>query len=340
MDTKIYPYIEAISYYLPDKVLTNYELNNIYDDWDEKKAFLKLGIKERHISSENEFVSDMAVKAAIKLFEEYNINPVDIDFIMLCTQSPDYILPTTACILQDRLGIPTTCGAFDFNLGCSGFPYGLALARSVISDGLATKVLLIMSETYSKHIHPMDKAIRPIFGDGASATLIKGECKSKKIGEFVLGTDGKGANNLIIHAGGMRNQRNDESARAVKDKFGNERSSVNIYMNGPEIYKFAINNIPGLIYDVLKKNDLQFEDIDLFVFHQASKYLLESLRDKLNIPNEKFYINLTNIGNTVSASIPIALKSASEEGKLKRGQKVMLAGFGVGYSWGGTVIIW
>lgn len=331
--------ISSISIYLPDKILSNEELAVIYKDWTAEKIFDKTGIKTRHIATEGECVSDLAEKAALKLFEENNIKPEDIDFILLATQSPDYLLPTTACMLQDRLGIPQTAGAFDFNLGCSAYVYGLAVAKSLVGTNIAKNVLLIMTETYSKHIHPMDKSTRTIFGDGAAATLVS-HSDVNKIGEFVLGTDGSGAKNLIITAGGVRVQKSEETKIEHQDEDGCIRTSENIYMNGPEIFNFTIKVVPKTVMEVLQKNKLTIEDIDLFVFHQANKFMLDYLRKKIKLPVEKFYINLTETGNTVSASIPIALKKAEQEGKLKKGDKVMLVGFGVGLSWGATIIEW
>lgn len=332
--------IKAISYYLPEKLLTNDELASLYSEWTAEKIYQKTGIMTRHISDKNECSSDLAEKAAIKLFAEYNINPEDIDFILLATQSPDYLLPSTACILQDKLGIPKSSGALDYNLGCSAFIYGLALGKSLIYTNIARNVLLIMSEVYTKHIHPMDKSTRTIFGDGAAATLISKDDSDNSIGEFILCTDGSGAQELIVPAGGMRLRNSEETKIEFMDESGSIRSKDNIFMNGPEIFNFTIKVVPKAVKDVLEKNNLTMEDIDLFVFHQANKYMLDYLRKKIKIPEDKFYVNMEETGNTVSPTIPIALKMAQSEGKLKKGDKVMLVGFGVGLSWGATIIEW
>lgn len=331
-------YIHGISYYLPSDELDNEYLASIYEGWNAEKIYSKTGIQSRHIAKKDEFASDMAEKAVVKLFDEYNIDPKSIDFIMLCTQSPDYFLPTTACVLQHKLGLPTACGALDFNLGCSGFVYGLALAKSLAVSGIGSNILLITSETYSKFIHPMDKSVRTIFGDGAAAVLVKGYEGEEKIGQFVLGTDGSGAENLIVPAGAMRYPKTQDTEIEYQDESGNTRTKSNLYMNGPEIFNFTIDVVPNLVNDILQKNNISLEDIDLFVFHQANKYILNYLRTKTKIPKDKFYINLEYTGNTVSSSIPIALKSALAEGKIKDGGSIMVVGFGVGYSWGGTVI--
>lgn len=332
--------IKGISYYLPEKLLTNDDLANLYNDWTAERIYEKTGIITRHISNENEYASDLAENASKNLFNEYSIDPKEIDFLLLATQSPDYILPTTACILQDRLGIPKSSGALDYNLGCSAYIYGLALAKSLVNTNIANNVLLITSETYTKHIHPMDKSTRTIFGDGAAATLVSNDISHNNIGEFILGTDGSGSQQLIIPAGGMRMPNSEETRLEFKDENGSIRSKDNIYMNGPEIFNFTIQVVPKAVNDALEKNNLKIDDINLFIFHQANKYMLDYLRKKLKVPEYKFYINLAQTGNTVSSTIPIALKMAENEGKLQKGDKIMLVGFGVGLSWGATIIEW
>jgi 3-oxoacyl-[acyl-carrier-protein] synthase-3 len=257
--------------------------------------------------------------------------------VLLCTQSPDYFLPTTACILQDKLELKKSIGALDFNLGCSGFVYGLALAKGLVETGMAKNLLLITSETYTKFIHPKDKSNLTIFGDAAAATLITEEPEGGKIENFIFGTDGSGAENLIVKQGGMRFPVNGE-VKDVVDEFGNITNDKNIYMNGSAIFTFTLDIVPNLISDVLKKHQLNEDEIDLYVFHQANKYMLNHLRKKLNVPEEKFFIYLENCANTVSSTIPIALREAQNLGKIIAGKKVLLAGFGVGYSWAGCII--
>lgn len=329
-------FINAISYYLPEQVLGNEDINEIFPEWSVDKISSKTGIYNRHIASPTEFTSDMAISAAKKLFSEHNISPDKIDFILLCTQSPDYFLPTTACIVQEALGIPTTSGALDFNLGCSGYIYGLAIAKGLIAASVAKNVMLITAETYSKFIHPKDKSNRTIFGDAAAATLISAERGFAEILNFDLGTDGRGAANLIVKRGGSKFPKNQEGLGDLHDEFGNVTNENNLYMNGSEIFNFTSEAVPGLVSNVLAKNQMNESDVSLYVFHQANKYMLNHLRKKIKIAEEKFYYFLENCGNTVSATIPIALYHAvldkSAEGN------VLLAGFGVGYSWGGVVL--
>lgn len=326
-------YIKAISYYLPDKVLTNYDLVKDFPEWNVEKIASKIGINERHVVRENECASDLAVAAAEKLFAEHSIDKTSVDYLLVCTQSPDFFLPTTACLVQNRLGLSTTTGALDFNLGCSGFVYGLSLAKGLIAGGIARNVLLITAEIYTRHLHPKDKTNRTIFGDAATATLVSTEGFAA-IGNFSLGTDGRGAENLIIKTGGMRNRQyvND----LTFDESNNPRSSDYLFMEGSEIFNFTLGAVPVLVEDTLAKNALEKEAIDLFVFHQANKYMMNFLRKKIKIDEDKFFYYLENVGNTVSSTIPIALYNAQEEARLKG--NVLLAGFGVGYSWGGVVL--
>lgn len=326
--------IVKISYFLPEKVITNQDMEKEFPEWTSDKIEDKIGIKERHITGIHETALDIGFNAAEILFKEFDKSKVD--FLLFCTQSPDFFLPTSACVMQERLGLKKSIGALDFNLGCSGFVYGLALAKGVISSGIASDVLLITSETYSKYIHQKDKANRTIFGDGAAATLIS-KCEKEKILQFDLGTDGSGMNNLIVANGAMRN-RNIKTAVEKFDNAGNTYSDDNLFMNGPEIFNFTINMIPVTINNCLQKNNMTMDQLDYVIFHQANKFMLSHLRRKLGIPAEKFYINLENTGNTVSATIPIALKDCLNSGAIKKGDKVLLSGFGVGYSWGTTII--
>jgi 3-oxoacyl-[acyl-carrier-protein] synthase-3 len=328
-------FIKAISYHLPQQQLNNAELSALFPEWGVEKIANKIGIDTRHIAADDEFASDMAIAAAQKLFAEHSIAPAEIDFILYCTQSPDYFLPTTACIIQDKLGIPVKAGALDFNLGCSGYIYGLALAKGLVAAGIAKNILLLTSETYSKFIHPGDKGNRTIFGDAAAATLISTDGFAA-IGEFELGTDGKGAENLMVKQGAIRYP--DKNSDSVNDGYGNQQSPGHLHMDGPEIFAFTSQAVPGLIADTLVKNSVDKAGIDQFILHQANQYMLEHLRKKMDIPAERFYIYMADVGNTVSSSVPIALYQAMKQKPAALQAKWLLAGFGVGYSWGATVI--
>lgn len=331
--------IAAIAYHLPERILSSAELSAQFPEWAVGKIEAKTGISERHIAAPDECSSDLAVAAAQKLFASGACSPADIDFVLLCTQSPDYFLPTTACLVQHRLGIPTTAGALDFNLGCSGFVYGLALAQGLIACGNARNVLLLTAETYSKFLHPADKSVRTLFGDAAAATLVTA-APAAALGPFVFGTDGKGAEQLIVPTGGMRAPRTAESAVEYTDGSGNVRSRDHLFMDGGEIFAFTLNAVPKAVRQLLDRTGLTLDQIDLFVFHQANQYMLETLRKQLKIAPERFYIHLKECGNTVSSTIPIALAEASRDGALRPGQRVMLVGFGVGLSWGAALVEW
>ena len=327
-------YIKALAYTLPENEITNEQLVKEFPEWSVDKIADKVGINSRFVASENETSSDLAVKAAEKLFlENPNINKDDIDFVLFCTQSPDYVLPTSACIIQNKLGLPTTCGALDFNLGCSGYIYGLSLAKGLILGGIANNVLLLTGETYSKYLHPKDKGNRTIFGDAGSATLISTEGFAE-IGNFSLGTDGKGAENLIVKTGGLRckSPMND----LTFDEKANPTSSDYLYMNGSEIFNFTIEAVPELVKNTLLKNKLTNDEIEGFVFHQANKFMLNFLRKKLKINEEKFHYYMSEVGNTVSSTVPIVLYEKLKNRELHG--NILLGGFGVGYSWGGCVI--
>ena len=327
-------FIKAVSYYLPDTIIRNEDIIADFPEWTVEKIASKVGVKSRHIASVSETATDMAVKAAQKLFNANpGIEPSNIDFILFCTQSPDYFLPSSSCIIQNVLNIPTSCGAFDFNLGCSGYIYGLAVAKGLICGGIANNILLLTGETYNKYLHPKDKGNRTIFGDAATATIISVDGFAQ-IGNFALGTDGHGAENLIVKTGGSRTP--DKNKEISFDENGNPISADHLFMNGSEIFTFTQRNVPVVVKETLSKNYLSANDVNLYVFHQANSYMLEFLRKKIHIGKENFVVDMADTGNTVSNSIPIILSRL-----LKRDQlhgNILLCGFGVGYSWGGCII--
>lgn len=328
-------YIKGISYYLPERVVTNEELLKEFPEWSVDKVAKKVGVNSRHIAAENETAGDMAEKAALRLFAEYNISPKDIDFVMLCTQSPNYFLPSTACILQHKLGIPTTAGAFDYNLGCSGCVYGLAMAKGLIVAGIAKNVLVLTAETYNKYLHPSDKSNRSIFGDGAAACLVSTEGFAE-IGEFALGTDGSGADHLIVKTGASRCKQT--TGIVTEDEDGHQRYDDYLYMNGSAIFNFTLEAVPAMMKDILAKNNKTSDDVDYYVFHQANKFMLNTIRKVCVLPKDKFFVNLEDTGNTVSSTVMIGLKQCIEAGTIHEGMRVMVSGFGVGLSWGGTIL--
>ena len=326
-------YIKAISYYLPSNIITNEDLVRDYPKWNAEKVAKKTGIIERHVASIDETAGDMAVKAANILFAEYGIKPNEVDFVLLCTQSPDYHLPSTACIIQDKLGIPTSAGALDFDLGCSGYEYGLALAKGLVVGGMANNILLLTAETYNKYIHPIDHGNRSIFGDGAAATIVSNKGQYQ-IGEFIFGTNGKDSDKLIVRTGGAR--QTEKSGEVGSDDGGYLNAPDYLYMDGSGIFNFTLDIVPAMVKELLVKNNMIQEQIDEFIFHQANKFMLNTIRKICHFDKNRFYINLENTGNTVSSTVPIALKQYVSAGG--DGKNIMLAGFGVGLSWSGVVI--
>lgn len=334
-------YLQAISYYLPEEELTNERISAMHPEWSIEKISSKTGIKNRHIAKKGETAGDMAIEAANELFSEYQIDKNTIDYIILCTQSPDYFLPTTACIIQDKLGLSKKTGALDINLGCSGYIYGLGLAKGLVVSGQAKNIVLITSETYSKHIHPKDKSNKTIFGDAAAATLVSGEyyegMLNAEIKEFNYSTDGGGYEKLIIKNGGFRNP----EKGLAKDVFVDDTFNHNddyLFMDGKGIFDFTSFEVPKLVTENLNTNSLRLEQVNLFVFHQANKFMVNFVRNRCKIPQEKFYIDMEDVGNTVSATIPIAFKRAIKKGVAENDSYVMLCGFGVGLSMGAVIL--
>lgn len=325
--------IVHIDYVLPEKVITNDDLAERFDDFDAKKVEKNTGVHTRHVVSDGQTALDLAVEACNKLFEKYD--KANIDFLVLCTQTPEYYLPASSCILQDRLQLSNSIGALDINLGCSGYVYGLGVSKSMIDSGMAQNVLFVTMEAITKFIHPGDKANLILFGDAASATVVSGS-STEKIHKFVFGTDGSGYKSIIVENGGCKNRIDPNAPEIIEN--GNVTTYNNVSLNGMEVFNFTIDRVPGLINDCLQKNQFTLEDIDMFIFHQANKYMLDFLRRKIKIPEDKFYLDMRVSGNTSSNTIPIALTECLNNKTLQKGSKVLIAGFGVGLSWGATVL--
>ena len=324
--------ISATSLAFPQGTLSNEALADIFDGWDASKIEKKLGIKSRHVLADDEMPSDIAVQAAENLFSEQNVDRRLVDYLIFCTQAPDYLLPTTACLIHDRLGLSTSCGAVDINQGCSGFIHGLVLAKGLLESGFAKNVLLLTADAYSKYVGKDDASVRTLFGDGASATLLTSadstmpsDNASSMLDYFVFGTDGSGAGSLILANSALRRH---DSSKAWDP----------LHMNGPEVLSFTLREVPPLQKEILEKAQLTMDDLDFVILHQANSFLLAQLARKLKIPREKCLIDMEDVGNTVSSTIPIVLHRAIESRRIKRGDVGLLIGFGVGLSWGGCII--
>ncbi|MDT8393399.1 MAG: ketoacyl-ACP synthase III [Bacteroidales bacterium] len=333
-------YIQAISYHLPEKVITNNDLLQKFPDLKIDDLTRLTGVKKRHQASDDETAADLAFHAARKLFKEHNINAGTIDHIIFCAQGADYITPSTSCLLQDRLGLPENAGSLDINQGCTGFVYGLSVANGLIATGNARNVLLLTSVNISELLHPRDKSNMAIFGDGAAATLISSNenAPGSGIGDFVFGTDGRGYEAIIIKYGGARYPFDRFEPKDYTDASGNLRNDKNFYMNGAAVFTFSIEKAPLLIRQLKEKAGLSDDDVDLYVLHQANRIILESIFRKMKIPAEKTLFHLEDCGNTVSSTIPIALYHAIADGRIKLGDRLILAGFGVGFSWAGCTL--
>ncbi len=331
--------IVAVDYVLADGTLTNDALAREHPDWKVEKIGSTTGFQNRRIAGSNEYTSDLATRAARRLMDTHDLDPQDIEYLILCTQSPDFALPTTACLVQAELGLRPSVGAVDINLGCSGYVYSLALAKGLIETGQVRNVLVVTAETHSKFANPSDKSTRPIFGDAAAATLVSGVDESTGLEGFVLGTDGGGGPSLVVPNGSIRPAGSFSPASSVQER-GLESNGYDMHMDGLEIFNFTLREVPNCVGTVLERASLLSEQIDLYVFHQANLYLIEHLRKKLDIPTEKFMVSLSEYGNTGSSTIPIALADAINSGRVEKGSRIMLVGFGVGLSWGGVVATW
>lgn len=322
--------IGPIAVYLPERVETNDELRQQHPDWDIDLIEEKTGIRERHLAAPGETASDLAARAIEKLFSDQQIDRNSIDFLLFCTQTPDYPLPTTSCLLQNRLGLATRCGALDFNLGCSGYVYGLAMADGLIQSGVAKRILLVTAETYSKYIDADDRSLRTIFGDGAAATLVTASSERSLWG-FQFGTDGSGADMLLVRDGGSRDAQ--DALRPRHRKRWNSR----LYMDGPSLINFTVEAIPRLIDEILAANQRELGEIDRFILHQATRKMLEQLTERMGVAPERVPIDMAEMGNTVSCTLPILIDRMRQRGELRSDAVNMLVGFGVGLSWAGCL---
>jgi 3-oxoacyl-[acyl-carrier-protein] synthase-3 len=320
--------LSHIDIYLPNETLDNVKLADLQNhSVTPNDIFKSTGINRRYIAAENQTAVDMAIEVGESLMAKYQTLTNEVDMLIFCSEGFDYIAPASACIVQDRLKLSKNITAFDLPLGCSGYVYGLGIANAFLHSGMASKVLFITSDIPSKVIAQDNFELRSIFSDIATATIIE---KASYNQHFIFGTDGSGFTNLMVDYSGFRNRNENTNKIALPNG--------EMKMNSTEIFRFAIKEVPKLVNSLLHQNHSQIDDIDLFVFHQASFYLLEIIRRKIKAPKEKFYVNLDTFGNSVSSSIPTALFEAQQKGVLTKGMKVMLVGYGIGYSWGGTII--
>ena len=331
-------FIAGVDYVLPPRRVTNDDLAALHPDWQVPQVAARTGVHSRHWCTAEETALDLGVQASERLFSRTGFDRSAIDAVLFCTQTPDHVMPPNSTLLQHRLGLSQRLLAMDFTLACSGYVYGIEVARAFVEAGSASQVLVVAAETYSKLCHPDDRGPTTLFGDGGAATIVSGG--ERRIGRAMLGTDGGRGDCFIVPAGGARQPRSAETARLASDASGNFRTAEHVMMNGGGVLDFIKKDVPPLVRELLAREGLTLADIDLVLFHQASKMSIDYLHRALKIPEAKQFTNLANIGNTVSASIPIALRDAEVAGRLTSGMRVLLVGFGVGLSWGGQVITW
>ena len=298
-----------------------------------------IGLDRRRVVEAGTTAGDLCYAAAQRLMVARALGPEEIDAVICVTQTPDYSQPCNAAVLHGRLGLPKTCAALDVNLGCSGYVYGLWLAHMMVSAGGCERVLLLAGDTISQVVHPKDRSVAPLFGDGGSATVVeRSECESSAW--FSLETDGKGFDKLIVPAGGARCQSSAQTRAAVMDEAGNVRSPENLFMDGAEVFNFSIVEEPKAVRDLAKYAGLELDAVDYFVFHQANRYILSNIAKRLKLDPAKVPMRtVERYGNQSSASIPTALCSELQavltEGDSHR---VLLSGFGVGLSWASVIL--
>ena len=333
-------HIKGISYALPELIDLNAEIAKHHPEWRMEEVEERIGVKSRYRAQATETAVDLAQKACLKLFKKHPDLPGKVDALIFCTQTPDYLIPSNASVLHGRLELQEGLMAFDINLACSGYVYGLGIASGLLKAGLATNILLVNADTYSKLISDDDRATRPLFGDAGAVTwlCVDEEEQSPKCLDFLFSSSGKDFDAFIVPAGGHRQPKNQETLRIEEDKNGNKKTAEQIHMNGQKILSFTKTKVVDQIIKLCNQNDINLEDVDWFFLHQASKPAMDSIRRMLQVPSEKIFVNNQLIGNTVSSSIPIALCEAIDGGLIQSESTLLLSGFGAGLSWASTLV--
>lgn len=328
--------IAGIASALPENKCTYTDDTSHFSAEELTKIACSTGVKQRYIVN-NQCTSDLCFAAAEQLLADKPEYRDTIDVMLFITQTPDYILPATSCVLQHRLNLPKTCAAFDVNLGCSGYVYGLWMAANFLNNPAVRRVLLLVGDTVSRVVSPRDRSVMSLFGDAGTATVLEREDVGAEPWFFALGTDGGGHDHLKIPAGGFRYPLNEQAKQPRQKENDNVRSDADLYMNGAEIFAFTLREIPSLVNETLKLAQWSMDDVDACVFHQANEFMLQHLMKRLKIPPEKFILTLDKFGNTSSASIPLSI-SDKLASRIKNPYRLLLAGFGVGFSWAAAAV--
>ncbi len=329
--------ISAISACVPKHVIKNKNRSGLMTDKEVENAMKTTGIYERRFADDNTCASDLCYEAALRLMEDLGLKKNSVDLLIFLSQTPDYHQPATAPILQNRLGLPKTTAAFDINLACSGYVYGLSTAFSYATQEGINRVLLLVGETLSKILSMEDRATSLLFGDGGTATLIE---KNEKFPAsfFSLNSDGSGDWILKVPAGGYRSLSSEETVKKKTFPDGSLRSDENLFMDGMEVFNFSMREVPDDIKKTLKYAEQDITEVDYLIFHQANKYMTDFLAKKLQFPREKVPYSLQNYGNTSAVSIPLTIGSELKNQLKNRTKKVILSGFGGGLSWGTALL--
>ena len=323
------PVITRLAHVFPEQILTNADLAREFPEWSIEKIYEKTGIERRYVTSENETALDLAEQACRRLMPDSS-ELASVDGVIFCSQSPDFILPANSSLLQARLGLNNSVFAMDIPHACSGYVYSLSVASSLIKASMLQKIIVVTAETYTKYLAHQDKSVRTIFSDAAAVTLVEArQAVEDKLFAFRFYTNGNGAKHLTLPYGARPFHSLPEN---LQKNYSNEtRKQSNFYMNGPEVFNFTLKQVPRIIDEALVSSQLTIDDIDYVIFHQANKFMLDALQKKCRIPSGKFIIDVKDCGNTVSASIPIAM-DRNIKSQLGHNKKVLLAGFGVGLS--------
>jgi 3-oxoacyl-[acyl-carrier-protein] synthase-3 len=331
--------IQAVGVALPEMEVTNADLQREHPSWGVELVAELSGIETRRIAAEGETAFDLSVGACDALLTQPDVPAGEIDAILYCTQDPDYPVPGNASLLHGHLGLGDDVLAFDYSLACSGFVYGLAIADALARSGMASRILLVTAVTQSKRMHPLDRSVRVLLGDGAAVTYISAEDQGGgRVVASELCTHGRGFKHGYIPAGGARMPLSEETKRETVDESGNVRTAEDMHMEGTEFWAFVSSAVPRHIEAFLAKQSLTLDDIDLCVFHQASKLVLNSLTKALGVDPEKVFEHMGEVGNLASASIPFALRAALDEGAIQPGDRVLLSAFGAGISYGSAIV--
>lgn len=330
--------ISASHYVIPKKTLTNDELGERFGAKKVEGISKLSGIFARRVADKDTTAADLGAEAARRMIEAKKIDKNSIDLLVFITSAPDYVLPPSASIIHERLGLPQTCGSFDMTMGCPAFPYGISVCGGMIASGQCRKILLVIADTVTKLVNPLDRGLATLHGDGAAAFILEPSDGDEGVVFSELGTDSSGWRYLLVPAGGFKTPRSPETSKLKTDESGSSYTDENLQMNGPAVFHFSISKIPAEIKRALEKHSLKVSDADLVLLHQANKMMIESICKALDVPPEKRFFFMEDVGNLGAASTPVLLAEGLRSGRAAAGSKILISSFGVGLSWGTCLI--